>query len=157
MTLRFGWEHFCDLLDEPNLDDLLRSHWLELGVHKDEMSLDPDYARFVQLEEAGLFRVWTARDGKTLAGYMGWFIQPHLHYKSTLTAVEDLYMLAPAYRRGMNGVRLFATAFDALRELGVKRVICHSKEHFEADRGGLERFFARLGFERTDVIWSRML
>jgi GNAT superfamily N-acetyltransferase len=157
MTLRYGWESFRLLLDEPNLSDLLRGHWEELGVHKDRMPLDPDFARFVQLEDAGLFRVWTARDGKTLAGYLAFFIQPHLHYKSTPTATEDLFLLAPAYRQGLNGVRLFTTAFDALRELGVKRIICHSKVHFEAERGGLDKLFAHLGFEHTDRIWSRML
>lgn len=157
MSLRHGWEPMRKLLDEPNLADLLDQHWNELAVHRDAMPLDPDYQRFVALDEAGLFRVWTARDGKTLVGYLAWFIQPHLHYKSTLTAVEDLLLLSPPYRQGMAGVRMFTSSFDALKELGVKRIIVHSKVHFQADRGGLDKLFGYMGFEHTDKVWSKML
>lgn len=101
--------------------------------------------------------MWAARDDKTLVGYIGWFVQGHLHYRSTLTAVEDLYLLSAPYRRGMAGQRMFTTALDALRELGVKRVMLHSKVHFERERGGIDKFLVRLGFENTDLLWSRML
>lgn len=124
------------------------------------MPLDPDWLRFIQLEDAGLFRVWAGRTaGGLLVAYLAFFIQPHLHYKSTLTAVEDLFMVSAPYRRGMTGVRLFTTAIEALRERGVKRIILHDKTHFSADRrgGGLEILFNRLGFCQTDRIWSRML
>lgn len=157
MTLTFSWEPLSLLLNEPNIGDLLRAHWEELAVHKHVMPLDPDYQRMLFYEEHGLFKVWAARDGETLAGYLAFIVQPHLHYKSTLTAVEDLFLLAPRYRHGMNGLRLFTTAFEALRELGVKRIICHSKVHFAAERGGLDRMFGRLGFEFTDKLWSKVL
>lgn len=124
------------------------------------MRLDPDWQRFIQLEDAGLFRVWAGRtETGLLVAYLAFFVQPHLHYRSTLTAVEDLFMLSAPYRRGMNGVRLFTTALEALRALGVKRIICHSKVHFQAERegGGLEILFNRLGFVHSDQIWSRIL
>jgi GNAT superfamily N-acetyltransferase len=156
-SLIFSWEKLSVLLDEPNLGDLIRQHWDELGVHKDEMPLDPDWQAFVRMEDAGRFRVWTARDEATLVGYIGTFIQPHLHYRSTLTATEDLFMLAPPYRNRGNGSRFFTSWISALSELGVRRIICHDKLHFEAERGGLEGFFKRLGFEETDRIWSRIL
>lgn len=146
-----------EVLAQPNLHDLLRAHWDELAVHKEAMPLDPDFERFRQLGDMGLFRVWAAMDGPTLVGYMGWFIQPHIHYRSTLTAVEDLFLLSASYRRGLTGYRFFATAIDALRELGVKRVVLHTKTHFEQERGGLARFFERLGFEHTDDLYSRMI
>lgn len=104
-----------------------------------------------------MFRVWAGRDGPTLVGYLAFFIQPHLHYRRTLHAVEDLFMLAAPYRKGMNGYRMFTTAIDALREIGVKRVILHTKVAFQQDRGGLARFFERLGFQHTDDLWIRTL
>ncbi len=155
--LTFGWQPCRVLFDEPHLWDLLRAHWQELGAPAGQATLDPDFARFVQLEDLGLFRVWAARDGATLAGYIGWFIQPHLHYRSTLYAVEDLFLLEASYRRGLNGYRMFTTAIDALRDLGVKRCIVHEKVHFEAERGGLGRFFQRLGFRHTDNFWAKTL
>lgn len=155
--LTFGWEPCRKLFDDPSTPDLLKSHWHELAVHKAQMLLDPDFGRFVELEDLGLFRVWAARSGPTLVGYIGWFIQPHLHYKSTLTATEDLFLLSAPYRRGMNGVRMFLSSFEALKELGVKRIIAHTKVHFESERGGLDKLFGRLGFVVTDSLWSRML
>ena len=157
VTVSFRWERMADLLDEPNLQDMLDAHWHELGVHKDEMPLDPDYQRYVELNDVGLFRVWAGRDGGTLVAYLAFFIQPHLHYRQTLTAVEDLFMLAPTHRKGMTGIKMFTSAFEALKDLGVRRLICHSKTAFQAERGGLSRLFERLGFEQTDLIWSRML
>ena len=158
MPLTFGWEPMRDILAAPNIRDMLDEHWAELGVTKeDDCPLDPDFERFIQLDDLGLLRVWAARDGKTLAGYLAWFIQPHIHYRSTLHAVEDLYLLSAPYRQGLNGYRFFTTAIDALRDLGVKRCIVHSKVHFEPERGGLVQFFARLGFVHTDNLYIRIL
>lgn len=155
--LKFGWEPLSTVFAEPNLPELLKEHWHDLGVHKEAMRLDPDWQRYRALEEAGIYHAWTARDGKALAGYVGWFVQPHLHYKSTLTAADDLYLLSAAYRRGTAGLRMLSSSIEALKKLGVQRVIVHSKVHFEAERGGLGPLFRRLGFEHMDEFWSRML
>src|SRR5713226_1651519 len=156
--LTFGWESCRVLFREPNVADLLQAHWEELQIPGGlTPPLDPDFERFIQLEDLGLFRVWAARDGGTLVGYLAFFIQTHLHYRQTLHAVEDLFMLSAPYRRGGNGSRMFVTALDALRELGVKRVIVHTKVHFEAERGGLSKFFERLGFLHTDQLWIKVL
>lgn len=132
--LTFGWESVRVLFAEPNLADLLRAHWEELAVTKEDCPLDPDFKRFVELEDLGIFKVWAARDGATLAGYLAWFIQPHLHYRSTLHAVEDLFLLSAPYRRGLAGYRMFTSVFDALRELSVRRCIVHEKVHYQRDR-----------------------
>ena len=155
--MKFGWTPLRQVFAEPNFHDLILAHHAELGVTKEACPLDPDYARAVACEDAGVFRAWTAYDGKTLAGYLAWFIQPHLHYKSTLHAVEDLYLLSTPYRRGMTGYRLFTTSLTALKALGVKRCILHTKVHFAHERGGLDRFMVRLGFENTDSIWIKIL
>lgn len=156
--LTFGWEPCRTLFAEPNVRDLLNAHWEELQIPGGlTPPLDPDFARFIAMEDAGHFRVWAARDGATLVGYLAFFVMPHMHYKQTLHAVEDLFLLAAPYRRGMAGYRMFTTALDALRELGVKRCICHTKVHFEAERGGLVRFFERLGFVNTDLLWIKVL
>lgn len=157
MTLRFGWEPLERVFSEPNLLDLLREHWEDLAVYKDKLPLEPDLPRYRALEAAGVYRLWTARDGKTLAGYIGWFLQPHIHHKSTVLAFDDLYILSAPYRRGWAGIRMFTTCLDALKELGVTRVIMHSKIHYQADRGGLEPLFRRLGFDPIDTLWSRSL
>lgn len=156
--LSFSWESCAVLFREPNVRDLLQAHWEELSIPGGlTPALDPDFNRFIALEALGTFRVWAARDGPTLVGYIAFFVQPHLHYRQTPHAVEDLFLLAAPYRKGLTGYRLFLTALDALRELGVKRVILHEKTHFEQERGGLGKLFTRLGFRHTDNLWVRML
>lgn len=155
--ITYQWERLSRILAEPNINDLLQAHWHELGVHKDEMPLDPDFEFMLKANETNFFMVWAVRDGKTLIGYLAWWVKPHMHYKSTLTAVEDLFMLAPAYRKGLVGYKMFTTSLEALKARGVKRVMCNSKVHFEEKRGGLDKFFDRLGFQHTDNIWSKML
>lgn len=153
----FGWEPVSRILQEPNIKDLILEHWRELAVHKDEMPLDPDYGRMLAADDAGLFKVWAARDGKTLVGYVAFWIQPHAHYKSTLTAVEDLYMLTASHRKGLTGYRMFTSAIAALKHRGVKRCYMHSKVHWNKERGGMAVLFERLGFVNTDMLWSKIL
>lgn len=158
----FGWEKLSVIFSEPNWPDLIAEHWTELGVHRDQMPLDPDYDRCLMMEKNGLFHGWAARCNGLLVGYMAFIVGPHLHYRSTKTAMEDLFMLSPDHRKGLTGYRMFAGALSALKELGVKRVMLHDKVHWSAARAeigeaGMDVLFRRLGFEHTDRIWSRML
>jgi GNAT superfamily N-acetyltransferase len=154
-VITYRWEPCRKLFAEPNLRDLLAAHYQELAVPGDGplVPLDPDFNRYIQLEDLKLFRVWTARDGKTLVGYIAWYIHPHLHHRGRLCAIDELYWLAPEYRRGLIGYRLFSTAIAALKELGVFRIIVHAKVHFAQERGGLGRFFTKLGFQHSDDVY----
>jgi L-amino acid N-acyltransferase YncA len=157
MTVTFQWESCRKLFAEPNLWDLLRAHHDELGVTKEDCPLDPDFERFIQLEALGLFFAWAARQEGKLVGYIGFFVQPHLHYRSTMHAVEDLFLLEKEHRKGLTGYRMFKEALSSLEEMGVKRVLCHSKVHFAPERGGLVKFFTRLGFVHTDNFYVKIL
>lgn len=156
MNLTFQWEPLAEALKAPNLSDLLREHHADLGV-QDGVPLKPDFIRMRELAALGIYRLWTARDGPTLAGYIAWYIQRHLHYSGTVTAFDDLFMLSSEYRRGLNGYRMFRSNLDALRELGVQRAIITTKVHFERNRGGLEKMMTRLGFVKISEVWDRML
>jgi GNAT superfamily N-acetyltransferase len=153
VKLTFSWEPVARLLEEPNLDEMLRAHWEELSAHKDEMPLDLDPQRLIAYEAQGIYRVWTARDGGTLAGYIGFYVYYPPHHRRSLIAVDDGYYLAPDYRRGWTGLRLWRSALDALAELGVIGVIGHHKLHFMRHRGGIGAIFRRLGFAPTDELW----
>ena len=157
MTISFQFEPARRVMADPDFTPLMLDHWEELGVHKDQMPLDPDWDEYMAADDKGYFRIWTARDGTMLVGYLGFWIRPHAHYRSTLTAVEDLYMLSPAYRKGMTGYRMFSTAIEALRERGVKRAFFHDKVHFETQRGGVGKLLRRMGFIHTDNLYSMML
>ena len=155
--LTFGWEPVARLIEEPNLAELVRAHWEELSAHKEEMPLDPDWNRFVEYNEAGFYRVWTARADKTLVGYISFYTFCPPHHCRTMIAVDDGYYLDPAYRAGWNGIEMWRTALDALAEIGVIGCIGHSKLHFQAERGGIGALFRRLGFHPTDELWWKTL
>src|SRR5258706_6612836 len=156
-NVRFGWEHCARLFKEPNLWELLNEHWRELSIPGGlTPELDPDFDGMIRLENEGRVFVWAARDGDKLVGYIAFFVQPHIHYKSTLHAIEDLFLLSKPYRNGLAGYRMFKTALAALEEMGVQRVFCHTKAHFKNDRGKDQgRFFERLGFFHSENFYVK--
>jgi hypothetical protein len=150
MSLTFAWEPLDRVVREPNFGDLARAHWEEAGILKDVMPLDVDVERMLWLAEKGMYRAWTARDGDTLAGYIGFLFNTPLPFKSTPTVYEDMFTLAPAYRAGWNGYNLLASAIDAIRQLDV-RVIVFSVP----DR--LTPLFDRLGCSAAGTLRIKVL
>jgi hypothetical protein len=124
-----------------------------MGVHKDEISPDPDWQRMAALEAAGILKAWTARDGDTLdlVGYLAWYVMPHIDSRTVLTAECGAYYLAKDYRRGLNGLNMIGESIKRLQAMGVKRAVMHSR------LGLLDPIFRRLGFEPLDQTWDRML
>lgn len=155
--ITYQWERLSRLLTEPNINDLFRAHWSETGIFRDRMPLDPDYAIMLDGNERGLYLCWTARDGKTLVGYLFFWVKPHPHFKSTLVAFDDIYRLSPEYRRGLAGYKMFTTAIEALKARGVKCVRCEALADFQKERGGLDSFYKRLGFTHAYNSYIRML
>src|SRR5271169_2127952 len=148
--LIYSWEPCSRLFDEPNLPELLQEHYAEAGTHR-EMPLDPDYAGFIRLNEEGRYRVWAARTrNQLLVGYIGVFVQPHMHHRRSLPAVEDLYAMSVPYRRAANVCAMFVTAIAAIKELGVQRIIWTSL----VGHRGMAALLKRLGFVHSENVWS---
>jgi hypothetical protein len=151
--LTYSWEPCSRLFDEPNLPELLQEHYAEAGTHQD-MPLDPDFAGFIRLNEEGRYRVWAARTRNQLfVGYLGTWIQSHMHHRQFLTAVIDSYMLSVLYRSVANTYAMFASAVAAIKDLGVQRIIWA----VPIDRSGMEAFLKRLGFVHIENVWSLYL
>ena len=148
--LTFGWEPLDRVMREPNFGDLARAHWEEAGILKDVMPLDLDVERMLSLADQGIYRVWAARDGDNLAGYIGFLFSASLQFRSTRTVYEDTFTLAPAYREGWNGYRLLATAIDAIRQLDVKVIVFSVPDR-------LAPLFDRLGCETSGRLRIKVL
>ncbi len=128
--VRFGWESLETLLAEPNVDDLLASHG-NLNVLGDCAPIDIDWPEKLRLEAAGRYRVWTARVDGTLAGFIAWFISPHINHRGTLFAHGDVHSLHPAFRgNGRVGWRMWRSCHTALRGLGVKVIVAECVPEF---------------------------
>ena len=114
--------------------------------------LEPDYDTYKRLADGNWLRCITCRCDGELIGYIVFIIQPHLHYKSCLTATEDIYYVKKEYRKGRVGLRLFMYAEQVLKGLGVNRVVMHTKVHMDNSR-----IFEYLGYKNTDKVFSKML
>jgi len=75
-----------------------------------------------------------------------------LHYKSCVTAIEDLYFVTKEFRKGRVGIKLFQYAEQVLKDRGVKRIVMHTKVHLDNTR-----LFEYLGYKMTDKVFTKML
>lgn len=149
MTLTYSLEPLRDVVEE--IKPLVQLHWQDVSDGT-EGEPDPDYDKMIQLEELGIFKLFTARDEGRLVGYVAWIIAHHLHYRTLLFAHDDAFFLHREYRRGGEGIKLFEFCENALREMGVKRLACHEKIRFP-----LGPFFIRLGFRNVERNWFKDL
>jgi hypothetical protein len=139
------------LANVEELKGLIASHDDELGVNK-EFPLDPAWGAYEAQLNAGFLKFITCKEDGVLIGYIIFFVMPHIHYKSMLTAFEDIYFLKKEYRKGRIGIKMFQFAEKVLKGMGVHRLICGTKIH--SDNSSL---FKYLGFKMTDKIFGKML
>ena len=149
MILMYEDVNGLDFLNE--LEQIFPEHYEELCVTKD-FPLEPDYDGYRRLAQAGMLRCITCRIDGDLIGYIVFYIQPHLHYKSCKTAFEDIYYVKKEFRKGRIGIRLFQYAEKVLKEHGVNRIIMHTKIHLDNSR-----LFEYLGYKHTDKLYTKLL
>ena len=145
---------FEDVNGVDFIDEFMRvlpEHYEELCVTK-EFPLDPDWDTYKAMAASGMLRTITCRNDGELIGYIAFFIQPHVHYKSCKTAYEDVYFLKKDYRKGRIGIKLFQYAEQVLKERGIHRIIVHTKIHLDNSR-----LLEYLGYKHTDKIYTKIL
>ena len=88
-------------------EKLFPEHYEELCVTKD-FPYEPDYEAYRRIGAAGMLRCITCRADGELIGYIIFIVTPHLHYKSCVTAQEDIYFVKK------EDVRIKGDAVDAI-------------------------------------------
>lgn len=124
-------------------------------MHKDVFVCAPDWDRYYALDISGALRVLTVRSEGQLIGYLFALYVTHPHSKSTHIARVDTYWLDPVHRQGWTGVRMFKELLRQSKEWGSLFVVASIESHFMGARAG--KLLERLGFERTEVVYSRRL
>ena len=150
--VRFGWETLAVLLEEPNVRELITDYWRELWPFPD-IPVEVDWPRLLGHEAAGIYKVWTARVNGTLAGFVSFYVQPHIMSRNVVMAIDGGHFLAPAFRNRHDrlGWRMWRTAKAALKAEGVKVW----QNHDNAARP-LMPFFLALDMEpRSVIFWGR--
>ena len=142
-------EAYSDCIEEMkgHYDD----HYAELSVTK-TVPLEPDYESYFTLEKLNLSKVITCRKDNVLIGYIIFIITPHLHYKSCVTAVEDIYYVTKQERKGRVGIRLFQFAEQYLKSIGVHRIMYSTKVHLDNSK-----LFEYLGYTFIEKLYSKMI
>jgi hypothetical protein len=142
-------ESYLDCIDE--LKQIYPEHYDELTVTK-SVPLEPNYDAYNKLSELGILKLITCRKDSELIGYIMFIITPHLHYKSCITAVEDIYFLKKQYRQGRTGIRLFQFAETYLKSLNVNRVIYGTKVHLDNSK-----LFEYLGYTFFEKLYTKLI
>lgn len=130
---------------------VLPAHYEELCVSK-EFPFDPDWDAYDRFAQAGMLRTITVRNDGELIGYIAFFIQSNPHYKSCKMAYEDVYYLKAEYRKGRVGIKMFQYAEEALKKIGVNRILIHTKVHLDNSR-----LLEYLGYSWTDKIYAKTI
>jgi GNAT superfamily N-acetyltransferase len=147
--VRMARERVADVFTE--IQPLLRAHYEEIA-HFQDIPLDPNFARYCAMDEAGVLRIFTARIHDALVGYAIYAVDYALHYESSLQAIQDVLYLAPEHRNGRLGLRLIEHADVELKAEGVQVVRQHVKAKHD-----FGRLLERLGYELEDKLYSRRL
>lgn len=144
-----------DLTDDlwAELMPLLEQHYEEIAHFKD-IPLAPDREKYAQIQANGSLRVYTARtvDADKLVGYLAVFVQPHLHYSTSLNASQDVLYVRPDQRGSRTGLNLIKFAHDQLRTEGVSVFYQHVKHREDLNIGPMLGRF--LGYEQVDEVWA---
>ena len=147
--IEYKEEKLGDFLEE--IKTLLPDHYDELSVSK-MFPLSPNYDLYLELQKTGNLVCITARDSGVLVGYILFIVTPHLHYKSCMTAVEDIYFVRKDYRKGRTGIKLFQFAEKYLKEQGVHRVIFGTKVHLDNSK-----LFEYLGYTFFEKLYTKLI
>lgn len=143
-------ESFIDNLEE--LMPLLPEHWDKLALDKDRFPLDPQYPLYFAAEEAGQLLFMTLRDDDRMIGYWIAFIAPGMHYRTCLTATQDIWNIVPEYQSTVGPMILLRAVHKEYKRLGVNRSFVNEKMHLPCGR-----LFKAFGYEPIETHYSKLI
>lgn len=146
--MQFQRETVTDELIEQ-LKPLLLAHFDEVEHYKD-IPLDPNYAAYKALDQAGVVRLFTYRIEQQLVGYSIMFVMPAYHYKQSIQATHDSLFIVKAHR-GV-GEKFIQFCDSELQSEGVQVVyqslkLTHNFGHM----------LERIGYQHVDNVYYRRL
>lgn len=138
----------------PDAEALWALHWQEVALTQQEVPMDMDLERYAALDDAGILHIVTGRDDGRLIAYHTSLVLGHLHYKSTLHSLTDLYWVHPLWRRGTIALKLFGAAHRSLKARGVVKVISGTKLHSGLD---MSRLFEFMDYTLAEKSYTKLL
>lgn len=149
--LTFAVEQWADIRSE--IAPLWAVHHVEVADPIDtDIPLDPDVVKYTRLADQGHLHIVAARANGALVGYCFVIIDTHLHYRTLLCGMFDIYWLAPAHRGHWHGIRMMRAVERSLRARGVRKAFSGTKLWLDASA-----MFKRLGWRPVENLFTKRL
>lgn len=143
-------EKFKDCIKD--LQPLLQDHYEEIALLKDKIKLNPDFDRYVALEEAGALSMVIARIEGEVVGYQISFIYPHIHYQDHLIGVNDIFYVTPEFRKTGLAEELLSRTENILKDKGVSVTVLNMKANH-----AFEKLCVGQGMFKTELVYSKYI
>lgn len=132
---------------------LATQHWAGTRTYRRHEPFCPSFDRYQACNQSGFFQLFTARDGKVLAGYFGVYVTDSMHSQKRM-ATEDTFYLAPAYRGGRNALRFLRFIEAQMQAWGVRELMFSCEIDNES---GIKGLLAKLDYLPVIVQYSKQL
>ena len=134
------------------VENLIQDHYNEVYPVRSVFDWDMDWDAYEKLEEAGMLKIFTARDGDTLVGYLWVLLTPNLHSKGSVLACDDGLFVAGSHRGKAVAKKLLEFTEDCLREDGLK--VFHIVGTTEKP---INSFMKRMGYVEIETKFQKVL
>lgn len=148
--MKFALECLANVKED--MKPLLKEHWELVALNKGKIKLNPDWEEYALLDQAGILRIFTARDEGKLVGYFVLSVSRSMHYKDHIFAVCDVIFVKPDSRAGKTGYNLVKYAEEWCKESGVSLLNINTKVHIPFDT-----LMIGMEYENIERIYSKYL
>lgn len=132
---------------------LAEAHFEEVGPQQRKRPFSPDESLIATMEFISALRIYTARRGGSLLGYIMWQLMPDVECRGLRSANMGPWYMSPGHPHVAHG--LFHYSLFEMKKAGVEMADLH---HRLQGRGkGLGRFFQRLGARPSQHHYSLWL
>ena len=135
-----------------DVENLIQDHYNEVYPVRNVFDWDMDWDAYEKLEEAEMLKIFTARDGKNLVGYLWVLLTPNLHSKGSVLACDDGLFVAETHRGKTVAKELIKFTEDCLREDGLK--VFHIVGTTEKP---INSFMKRMGYTEIETKFQKVL
>jgi ribosomal protein S18 acetylase RimI-like enzyme len=134
-------------------EDLLKEHWEELALNKENIKLNTDRKKYKQLQELNVLKNIVVYKEDKIVGYSVILNQPHLHYCDHNYAYVDVIYVSKDHRNGSVGAKLLLATEQLAKNLGASVVLHHAKPYVPMIIKPLER----LGYSLYEQIYGKYI
>ena len=144
-------KEFLDSVKEEALV-LIEDHFKEVYPAREVYDLEMDWDTYAKLEDLSMLKIFTARDGSTLVGYLWVIVSPNIHSKGNYTACDDGLFVSKECRGASVAKDLIRFTEKCLKEDGLK--VFHIVGTAEKP---IDALMKRMGYSAVETKFQKVL